>query len=131
MIQIKQKWIWLLILTLIVGSSVTALAEDSTIVVQTKKPIEQTLAYFQSIQNADGGFPFEEGKESSLTMTTWVLMALGAAEENVKDSKWTVNGNTPIDYINTCSETIEETTEYARIGLALNAIGEKPIYKRC
>ncbi len=114
---------------MLMSTSVNVIASNDVITKQVKDPIEKALTYFESIQNVDGGFPFAKGKDSSLTMTSWVLIALGAAEQNVKSSRWTVKGNNPIDYLNQCTEKIEETTEYARLGLALNAVGEKPIYR--
>lgn len=93
-----------------------------------KEAVKKALAYLRSVQNGDGGFPFKEGEASDAGTTSWVIIALGAAGEDVSNS-WKKGGKSPLDYLKGSSFKPDSTTDYARTLLALAAAGEKPVYK--
>ncbi len=92
-------------------------------------PLNEGINYLKSIQNKDGGFPVKEGRESDVSTTTWVIMALAAVEEDLDSSKWTPNDQNPVDYLLNADNQLKETTEYARILLSLSAANKQPVYK--
>jgi len=90
--------------------------------------MEKGIKYLENIQNDDGGFPSKEGRQSDISTTSWVVMALSSAGEDLKTSKWTPDGLNPIDYILDSEIQLKETTGYARLLLALTSAGEGTIY---
>jgi hypothetical protein len=69
----------------------------------TSAHVTRAVNYFRSIQNSDGGFPADDGwpgsDQSDANSTAWVIQALRAANEDPFGSRWTVNGQTPLDYM--------------------------------
>jgi len=128
--MVKKKLLisWFVVLTLVFGSAVSGFALNETIVKLTETSIKETVSYFNTIQNSDGGFPIEKGRKSNLGITSWVLMGLGASGEKIESSKWTRSGKNPLDYMESCGIELEETTEFASVALALTAVGKEPIY---
>jgi hypothetical protein len=83
-------------------SNVTALAVQALIAggeCITSAHVSKSINYFQSIQNDDGGFPNDAGQQSDTNSTAWVIQALMAVGENPASDTWTVNGNTPFDFL--------------------------------
>lgn len=107
-----------LILALVVPGSV--LADNA----KASQPgsVNQALLYLHSVQNNDGGFPAQKGTESSNAVTSWVLMALAAAGEDVNAKAWAPAGHTALDYLQNCQQPLDSTCDYARTLLSLKAV---------
>ncbi|HZJ84610.1 MAG TPA: prenyltransferase/squalene oxidase repeat-containing protein [Syntrophomonadaceae bacterium] len=87
--------------------------------------IKKGLAFFNIIQNDDGGFPWyvgDEVGESDHITSAWVIMALGANGEDLTAKKWVKNGSNPLDYLVGNTDKLESTTDYARQLLALSVV---------
>lgn len=87
--------------------------------------IMKGLAFFNIIQNDDGGFPWyvgDEVGESDHITSAWVVMALGANGEDLTAKKWVKNGSNPLDYLVGNTDKLESTTDYARQLLALSLV---------
>lgn len=95
---------------------------------EEQEAVKKALIYLKKIQNSDGGFPYKEGEESDPATTSWVIIALGAAGEDIQKG-WQKGGKSPVDYLKAISFKPDSTTDYARTLLALTAAGEKPLYK--
>ena len=89
--------------------------------------IESALAYMQSCQRDDGGFG-EDGRETSPATSTWVIMAIVAADED--PAAWTKGGVSALDYLRNVAapETvaIDGTAETAKMILTILSVGENP-----
>lgn len=128
--MMNKKIIITISLVLLIAFSFTsvAFAGNDFSKQQATQSINNAVKYLQSIQNEDGGFPSRPGRPSSRGLTCWVVMALNAAGGNVEGSDWAQSGNNPIDYLNNCEGSLEETIDYARLLLALSASGKGAIY---
>ncbi len=87
-------------------SNTTALAVQALIAggeCLTSPHVTRAVNYLRSIQNSDGGFPADDGwpgsDQSDANSTAWVIQALRAANEDPFGSEWTVNGQTPLNYL--------------------------------
>ncbi|MFO7966018.1 MAG: PGF-pre-PGF domain-containing protein [Archaeoglobaceae archaeon] len=90
------------------------------------KSIIEALNWLKTVQNDDGGFA-NPGENSSISKTSWAVMALVAAKQDPHN--WTKNNNSPIDYLReNLNQSLGEmgTADYARTILALNAANEDP-----
>ncbi|QEK11390.1 hypothetical protein FQB35_02820 [Crassaminicella thermophila] len=125
----KRKVIICIILTMSILMSSIGFAEQYSSDQKVKKSIEKAIYYLHSVQNKDGGFPATVGNPSSLSLTSWVIMALTAAGENITDATWTPKGKNPIDYIKNSKNILEETTDYARLLLALTATNQGTVWQ--
>lgn len=114
-----------LILALIVPGS--ALAD--TLQAQNRAAINQALVYLHSVQNSDGGFPAQKGMASNSMATSWVMMALAAAGEDMQAPSWTPAGSSALDYLRDCTQPLTSTCDYARTLLTLKAIKEDSTYQ--
>ncbi|MDD2402750.1 MAG: prenyltransferase/squalene oxidase repeat-containing protein [Clostridia bacterium] len=92
------------------------------------KRIEKTLEYLLAVQNNDGGFPGEAGQKSSRTITDWTIMALCAVGEDPNSEKWTKNGHSSLDYIESSTYLLKATNDYSRTLLALSAGDKGTVY---
>ncbi len=126
----KSVIIKILLFILIISNLNIVQAQDIASVQKADKSINQAIEYLHSIQNDDGGFPIEKGKPSSTAITSWVIMSLASAEENITNETWTKNNKNPIDFIKEKGEKLESTTDYARTLLALTAADQPYIYNR-
>lgn len=95
---------------------------------ETSQALEYAVEYLRDLQNDDGGFPARRGRDSSIGVTCWSIMALVAAGEDVESSHWENSGNSPLEYILSADNELEDTLEYARILLALSAAGSGTEY---
>lgn len=127
----KRKVSVLLLVTLIslLLSAGTALAAGAYPQQQAAAAIQQSLKYFHSIQNQDGGFPSKAGQASSTTASSWVVMALAAAGEDIIGTPWSPGGKSPLDYLQGSAGSLQATNDYARMLLALSAAGHDPVYQ--
>ena len=92
----------------------------------TDEPIIKALFWLKTIQNDDGGFA-NPGEESSISKTSWVIMALAASKQD--PHKWIKNGNSPVDYLkNNLNSFLGKmgTADIARTILAVTAASENP-----
>jgi len=116
MLKIKNRLTYLLLVLFLftIPKTLPAMENDSA--------MEKGIGYLKTMQNADGGFTDRQGTPSSDRLTHWVVMALTAAGEDVTGTKWSKNGNTPLDFILKNTQ-LDETTHYARALMALKAAG--------
>jgi prenyltransferase beta subunit len=96
-------------------------ASSGVFAFDTSECVQKGIAYLHNVQNEDGGFPSDKGRESSPMVTDWVVMALRAAGEDLDDVKWSKKGLTPSVYLLKQVRPLESTTDYARTLLALTA----------
>ena len=92
----------------------------------TDEPIIKALRWLKTIQKDDGGFA-NPGEDSSISKTSWTVMALVAAKQNPYN--WTKNDKSPIDYLrDNLNASLDKmgTADYARTILALEAVNEDP-----
>ncbi len=89
-----------------VDTNSTALALQA--LVAAGEPVTATavisgLAYLESVQNEDGGFPYAGGADatSDANSTAYVVQALVAAGEDPRSLRWTAVGGDPFDYLAT------------------------------
>jgi hypothetical protein len=87
-------------------SNTTALALQALLVAGepvTATTVVEGLAYLKSLQNSDGGFAYALDNSapgaSDANSTAYVVQALAAASEDVRDPAWQVGGKGPIDYL--------------------------------
>ena len=68
---------------------------------KTTPAVLAALAFLHTTQNADGGFPYAPGPvaASDTNSTAYVVQALIAVGEDPAGADWTVNGQTPVDYL--------------------------------
>lgn len=93
------------------------------------KAVSRGINYLSGMQNDDGGFASDKGRSSNITTTAWVMMALKAAGEDVNSENWAPKGHSPLDYLKSKNGSLEATTDYARILLALKAGGGGPVFQ--
>ncbi|MCF8011511.1 MAG: S-layer homology domain-containing protein [Clostridiales bacterium] len=124
----KKIMAFIISLLLVFSFTGTAAASNSFPENEAQESIQEALDYFQDIQNKDGGFPCKEGRESNRDTTAWVIMAVRAAGEDPDGSSWSKAGNTPVDYLQDCTKSLESTNDCARILLALSAAGQGVTY---
>jgi|Deesub1362B_J571_1020462.scaffolds.fasta_scaffold00065_8 prenyltransferase beta subunit len=94
---------------------------------RTDEAIVKALGWLRSIQREDGGFANPGEKSSSLSGTSWAIMAISSAGEDPR--LWKKNGNSPLDYLrrNVHKELDQMgTIDYARTILALVSAKENP-----
>jgi len=92
----------------------------------TDEPIIKALLWLKAIQNDDGGFA-NPGEESSMSKTSWAIMALAAAKQD--PHKWVKNSSSPIDYLRkNLNSSLGKmgTADIARTVLAVIAANENP-----
>lgn len=92
----------------------------------TDEPVLKALGWLKTIQNDDGGFA-NPGEESSISKTSWAVMALAASKQD--PHRWVKNGNSPIDYLrNNLNSSLGKmgTADIARTILAVLAADENP-----
>ncbi len=93
---------------------------------ESDERIVKALNYLRSLQKDDGGFG-NPNENSSISATSWAIMAIVAANED--PHKWIKNNRSPIDYLR---ERIKKelpkmgTADFARTILALVYSNENP-----
>jgi len=67
----------------------------------TSSAVISGLAYFEGVQNPDGGFPYAAGDNptSDVNSTAYVVQALIATGEDSRAARWTKAGGAPFDYL--------------------------------
>lgn len=107
----------------------TSFANDSYPDQKVSQSIKKAVSYLHKYQNDDGGFSSKKGGPSSRALTSWVVMAIVAAGEDVTGSAWEPSGKNPIDYLKNCNKELEETCDYARLLLSLTAAKQGTMYR--
>jgi len=83
-------------------TNTTALAVQALLVTGHQDDLGKAFAYLRSVQNDDGGFPYqnpsEYGTDTDANSTAVVLQALMAAGESLDD--WSPAGASPLDALN-------------------------------
>jgi hypothetical protein len=82
-------------------SNSTALALQALVAAHEQDAaVNKALEYLHSIQNEDGGFPYQKpsefGSDTDANSTAYVIQALIATGNDPTSSDWTVGGNTPL-----------------------------------
>ena len=86
-------------------SNTTALAVQTLVASGygvTSTEVIDGLAFLKSAQGADGGFVYDPAAPdfgADANSTAYALMALTAAGEDATGEAWSVDGNTPVDYL--------------------------------
>ncbi|MEL7564901.1 MAG: S-layer homology domain-containing protein [Dehalobacterium sp.] len=121
----KKRFVKLsgLILTLVMLLQGGVLAEGVFTGKQGEDSIKKAVVYLHSMQNPDGGFCAKKDGASSKALTSWVVMALVAAGEDISSSSWAPGGKSPVDFLKSSNQPLEETCDYARLLLAYTASG--------
>lgn len=81
------------------GLAIQALVAAGKSVTSTE--VISGLAYLESVQRADGGFPYAggAGAVSDVNSTAYVMQALVAAGEDLRSPRWTRPGGNPFDFL--------------------------------
>lgn len=112
-----------LVLVLVMLTQGGVYASGSLMGKQGENIIQNAVSYLHSMQNPDGGFSAKKGGASSKVLTSWVIMALAAAGEDLSSSAWTPSWKSPVDFLKSSTQPIEETGDYACLLLAYTASG--------
>ncbi|HEV2727884.1 MAG TPA: prenyltransferase/squalene oxidase repeat-containing protein, partial [Solirubrobacterales bacterium] len=80
--------------------------------------------WLEAQQRPSGGFPSAPGREAGAEMTAWSMLALAATGRNPLD---VVNsGKTPVDFLRSHMDEVQDAGDLARTILALTAAGVDP-----
>ncbi|HET7590201.1 MAG TPA: prenyltransferase/squalene oxidase repeat-containing protein [Solirubrobacterales bacterium] len=82
------------------------------------------LHWLESQQRPNGGFAADSGRDAGVEMTSWAMLALAAAGRNPLDV--TSGGKSPVDFLRSHRDEIEDAGDVARTTLALEAAGVDP-----
>jgi energy-coupling factor transport system substrate-specific component len=104
----------LLVLALLVLAPVSAQASD----------VSRGLGWLEAQQRPSGGFPSAPGREAGAEMTCWSMLALAAADKNPLDVA--NGGKSPVDFLRSHMDQVEDAGDLARTILALEAAGVDP-----
>jgi energy-coupling factor transport system substrate-specific component len=83
--------------------------------------VGRALHWLEAQQRPSGGFAADTGREAGAEMTSWAMLALAAAGRNPLDV--TAGGKSPVDFLRSHVEEIEDAGDVARTILALEAAG--------
>jgi energy-coupling factor transport system substrate-specific component len=86
--------------------------------------VGHALHWLEAQQRPSGGFAADSGREAGAEMTSWAMLALGAAGRNPLDV--TASGKSPVDFLRSHANEIEDAGDIARTVLALEAAGADP-----
>jgi energy-coupling factor transport system substrate-specific component len=86
--------------------------------------VGRALHWLEAQQRPSGGFPADTGREAGAEMTSWAMLALAAAGRNPLDV--TAGGKSPVDFLRSHADEIEDAGDVARTILALGAAGVDP-----
>jgi energy-coupling factor transport system substrate-specific component len=86
--------------------------------------VGRALGWLEAQQRPSGGFPADSDREAGAEMTSWAMLALAAAGRNPLDV--TAGGKSPVDFLRSHTDEIEDAGDVARTILALEAAGADP-----
>ncbi|UUX92712.1 helical backbone metal receptor [Methanoplanus endosymbiosus] len=123
MINLRKKLISVFLTVLFL---VLVCPADSYPLGLSDQEITGSIDYFKTCQKSDGGFG-EQDRNSNPGTSTWVILALAAAGEDI--SEWKSGSVSAMDYLKSLApETValDGTSETSKMILTLVAIGEDP-----
>jgi energy-coupling factor transport system substrate-specific component len=86
--------------------------------------VSRATTWLESQQRPSGGFAVEAGHDAGAEMTAWAMLALAAAGHNPLDV--TNAGKSPIDFLRSHMDEVQDAGDVARTILALEASGVDP-----
>jgi energy-coupling factor transport system substrate-specific component len=86
--------------------------------------VGRAAGWLESMQNPDGGFGASPGKDSSSSITGWVMLGLEAAGRNPLDVSR--DGATPVDFLRSNLSEVSSSGDLARTIVALEGAGVDP-----
>jgi energy-coupling factor transport system substrate-specific component len=86
--------------------------------------VGRAAAWLEAQQRPSGGFPSAPDREAGVEMTSWAMLALAATGKNPLDV--TDNGKSPVDFLRSHIDEVEDAGDVARTILALEAAGVDP-----
>jgi Prenyltransferase and squalene oxidase repeat len=87
-------------------------------------PATKAADWLQAQQRPSGGFGAEAGREAGAEMTSWAMLALAAVGRNPLDVA--SSGKSPIDFLRSHLDEVDDAGDVARTILALEAAGVDP-----
>ena len=91
---------------------------------QAASSVERGVRWLEGQQRPSGGFPAAPDREAGAEMTAWSMLALAAAGRNPLDVA--VAGKSPVDFLRSHMQEVEDAGDVARTILALEAAGVDP-----
>ncbi|HET7455695.1 MAG TPA: prenyltransferase/squalene oxidase repeat-containing protein [Solirubrobacterales bacterium] len=86
--------------------------------------VGRAVQWLEAQQRPSGGFAADRDREAGAEITSWAMLALAAAGRNPLDVA--KSGKTPVDFLRSHSDEIEDAGDVARTVLALEATGVDP-----
>jgi energy-coupling factor transport system substrate-specific component len=86
--------------------------------------VGRALQWLEAQQRPSGGFAADSDRQAGAEITAWATLALAAAGRNPLDVA--KNGKTPVDFLRSHSDEINDAGDVARTILALEAAGADP-----
>lgn len=86
--------------------------------------VSRGLQWLEAQQRPSGGFPSAPGRKAGAEMTCWSMLALAAAGKNPLDVA--SGGKSPVDFLRSHIDEVEDAGDVARTILALEAAGVDP-----
>jgi energy-coupling factor transport system substrate-specific component len=87
-------------------------------------PATKAADWLQAQQRPSGGFGAEPGREAGAEMTSWAMLALAAVGRNPLDVAG--SGKSPVDFLRSHLDEVDDAGDVARTILALEAAGVDP-----
>ena len=117
----------LLIMLMVLGTTIVSYGID--INYEKQSFTTETIKYFNNIQNPDGGFPSKDGELSDKGSSSWAIMALIGAGEDLNSNKWKKNGISPVDYVLDAYKNENSSLEYSKLLMILSANKKDSTYE--
>jgi hypothetical protein len=112
----------ILLAVLLLGAFASARAEAASEASAAGGGTEAAVAWLRTQQNEDGGWG--EGKGSDQSITGWAMLGLEADGVNPQDM--TMNGKSPVDFLQADIGEVQSPGDLARTILALEGAGVEP-----
>jgi len=87
-------------------------------------PVTRAADWLETQQRSSGGFAADSGREAGVEMTSWAMLALAAVGRNPLDV--TNTGKSPVDFLRSHIDEVNDAGDVARTILALEASGVDP-----
>jgi hypothetical protein len=109
----------------VVVAALVATARAETRSPRHEAQLDATVRFLQEDQNSDGGFGGEAGSPSDPDMTSWVALALAAADVNPHDQA-KAGGTDAYSYLAAHAGELSVTTDFERELMVVNASESPP-----
>jgi energy-coupling factor transport system substrate-specific component len=109
---------------LLVAVALTTVVAAPSAQAATTPEAAKAATWLRSQQNTDGGFPSIPGSDSSVGMTSRVMLGLAAGDINPLDVS--SGGNTPLKYLKDNRSKMKDANDLALVILALKTVGADP-----